>query len=210
MNCKKSALSYWCFPRLVKVTSNSFYFYLVAFYFWIFMNMLQVGYCSDAPVADCALLVYHWSWRSGQHPKVLVPSLNFPWPTKCLHIVINYVQEPDTCYQQGLAARRLRRRLRAQVQHPIHTWYVMRTNHRFPEFHLIIDSCSKGWCKTFKRCCVNSPCGKDWAFRTDEDLVLGRFPNPVKPKWKYRKSSFIVLYVASGGISFMGNLTSLE
>ena len=76
---------------------------------------------ADAPVVDGALLVYHWSWRSGQHPKVLVPSHNFPWPTKCLHIVINYVQEPDTCYQQGLAARRLRRRLRAQVQHPVHT-----------------------------------------------------------------------------------------
>ena len=46
MNCKKSALSFWCFPRLVKVTSSSFYFYLVAFYFSIFINMLQVGYCS--------------------------------------------------------------------------------------------------------------------------------------------------------------------
>ena len=115
-----------------------------------------------APVADGALPC-HWSWRPGQHPQVPVPSQNFPLAYKmfahklpsgtwslvspCPSWPLPSSASPWCCsspstqppktknaagvvhrWQQGLPARRLRRRLQ---------------------------------CKTFRRCCVNSACGKE-------------------------------------------------
>ena len=87
MNCKKSALSYWCFPRLVKVTSSCFYFYLIAFYFCIFINMLQVGYCSWLLLLWLTAL-YLVTGLGGQDNtlRYLFLHIIFPWHTKCLHI----------------------------------------------------------------------------------------------------------------------------